>query len=124
MRLFLSIALSAMSLSAAAARADHCGEPVALPLGEGLYAERCVLCHGDEGRGDGRMSKLIEDPPPFDLTQSIQPSAYLALIISRGGARLGRSPHMPPFGQDLTEAQIESLAHYLLTLRETTGDQP
>ena len=87
---------------------------------EGLttFETRCALCHGIGGEGDGRMAKVIKSPPPFDLTASRLPDFYLKDIISKGGEGMGRSKQMPPWGDQLTDAQIDSVIMYIKTLRD------
>lgn len=86
--------------------------------GRTIYLSHCALCHGPEGKGDGRMEALIRNPPPYNLTQSTRPASYLKNIITNGGASLSRSAQMPVWKDELTSAEIEALAIYLLTLRE------
>lgn len=86
--------------------------------GRQIFISHCVLCHGLEGKGDGRMARLINNPPPFNLTQSTRPANYLKSIISLGGESLSRSPQMPAWREELNEAEIEALVSYLLKLRE------
>ena len=86
-------------------------------IGRAVYAGRCALCHGPNGEGDGKMSAIIKNPPPFNLTLSGAPDDYLRRIITGGGAKLGRSPRMPPWGGDLTGAEIESVMLYIKSLR-------
>ena len=87
-------------------------------LGRQVYTTRCVLCHGDFGEGDGRMSKLLKNPPPADLTASRVPENYLKDIIVKGGEAMGRSKHMPPWGDQLTAAEIDSLILYVISIRD------
>lgn len=87
-------------------------------LGKEVYDTRCVLCHGKYGEGDGRMSKLLKTPPPFDLTASRAPPPYLKEIIAKGGEAMGRSKHMPPWGDQLNNQEIEALIAYLITIRD------
>ncbi|MEE2730387.1 MAG: c-type cytochrome [Pseudomonadota bacterium] len=87
-------------------------------LGQQIYSTRCVLCHGQFGEGDGRMSKLLKTPPPADLTASRLPDQYLKDIIVKGGEAVGRSKHMPPWGDQLTDAEINSLMLYLKAIRD------
>lgn len=86
-------------------------------LGKSLFSTRCALCHGKNGEGDGRMSKIIKNPPPSNFVKSAMPSAYLAKIIELGGEAMGRSPKMPPWGDQLNKREIESLVIYLESLR-------
>ncbi|MFK7816907.1 MAG: cytochrome c [Gammaproteobacteria bacterium] len=85
--------------------------------GEKVYKARCALCHGESGQGDGRMSKVIKNPPPFDLTESVMPVEYLQLIVSNGGEPVGRSPQMPPWNDELTDTELESVVLYIHGLR-------
>lgn len=85
--------------------------------GRGIYITRCTLCHGKFGEGDGRMARIIKDPPPFNLTLSGAPDEYLRQIIMKGGEAMGRSPRMPPWGDDLTKIEVDSLLLYLKKIR-------
>lgn len=86
--------------------------------GRTLFRNSCTLCHGQNGEGDGRMARVIKNPPPFNLTVSRAPDAYLEKIIREGGEANGRSPRMPPWGDQLTKEQIKSVILYLMTLRK------
>ena len=86
-------------------------------LGRVVYENRCIICHGESGKGDGKMSKIIKDPPPFNLTASIMPDDYLQMIIVKGGEAVGRSKHMPPWGEELSDIEISSLIRYINQLR-------
>ena len=86
--------------------------------GAATYQARCVLCHGTIGLGDGRMSKIIKEPPPYNLTLSRAPDEYLKQIILLGGEPMGRSKHMPPWVNELSEVQVESVILYIKSLRK------
>ena len=88
-----------------------------LKIGRATFQGRCSLCHGKYGLGDGKMSRIIKDPPPFNLTLSRMPDVYLSSIIHKGGKAMGRSPRMPSFGGDLSESEIKSVIMYIKTLR-------
>lgn len=87
-------------------------------IGRAIFLGRCALCHGREGKGDGKMARIIKDPPPFNLTQSRIDGKYLHDIIAKGGQAMGRSPRMPPWGTDLADKEIDSVILYLKTLRK------
>ena len=86
-------------------------------VGRDVYRTRCVLCHGVEGLGDGKMAKIIKEPPPFNLTVSRVPDEYLRMIIGGGGSEVGRSERMPPWRDELTAEQMGSVILYIKTLR-------
>ena len=78
----------------------------------------CVLCHGANGKGDGRASKMYT-PRPANLTVSPFNDKYKEMIIRGGGSSVGRSPYMPPWGDELSEEQIHDLVAFLRELRKT-----
>jgi mono/diheme cytochrome c family protein len=78
----------------------------------------CVLCHGSEGRGNGRAAKMYM-PRPADLTVSPFNDQYKEMIIRGGGASVGRSAFMPPWGDELTDEQIHDVVAFLRELRKT-----
>ncbi len=88
-----------------------------IKIGRAIFQGRCTLCHGKYGLGDGKMSRIIKNPPPFNLTLSGAPDNYLSDIIHKGGGKMGRSPRMPPFGGDLSENEIKSVILFIKTLR-------
>ena len=83
-----------------------------------IYQSRCALCHGESGLGDGRMAAIVKSPPPFNLTLSVMPDAYLKEIITRGGEAMGRSVQMPPWVDELSPTEIELVIAYIKTLRQ------
>lgn len=84
--------------------------------GRVAFQNYCVLCHGPEGRGDGRAAKL-HTPRPFNLTTSTAPRYYIADMVRKGGEAMGRGKGMPPWGEQLTDEQIGDLLNFLFTLR-------
>ena len=82
--------------------------------GKELFATRCALCHGSEGKGDGPGIPDTYDPVVTpDLTaqfvQSQSPEALTDII--KNGLKL-----MPPWGSILTDSEIALLVEYILTL--------
>jgi len=68
------------------------------------------------------MSRVIRNPPPTDLTQTTLSHQETIAIISAGGKAVGRSERMPPWGQELVNAELLSVANYLATLRVGEDD--
>lgn len=95
--------------------------PTASPLGAQIYAERCALCHGPDGKGNGPAApSMIPRPRDFTLglykyktTPAGQPPTDedLARVIRDG---LPASA-MPYFGDLLTEEEITAVAAHLKT---------
>jgi mono/diheme cytochrome c family protein len=101
--------------------------PSAKDLAEGkrLYAQRCALCHGDAGAGDGVGARRIR-PEPQHLNDVIWQGAIsddeIQKAILDGGAAVSRSPMMPA-NPDLKKkpAIVKSLVAYVRSLRAPYG---
>jgi len=85
-----------------------------------VFRTYCVLCHGTAGKGDGRAARMYT-PKPANLTVSPFNDKYKEMIIRGGGKSMGRSAFMPPWGEELTEEQIQDLVAFLRELRKTGG---
>lgn len=83
--------------------------------GEVVFKTNCILCHGVNGDGKGRASELY-DPPPADLTRSEKNNDYKRMIITMGGAAMGRSAVMPEWGLQLKDQEINDVVAYLETI--------
>ena len=83
--------------------------------GEAVFKANCLLCHGVKGDGKGRASVLFH-PPPANLTKSDKNDDYKRMIITYGGAAMGRSPVMPIWGEQLSGQEIDDVIKYLRTL--------
>jgi mono/diheme cytochrome c family protein len=81
-----------------------------------VFQNYCTLCHGPEGRGDGRAAKL-HTPRPFNLTTSSAPRYYIADMVRKGGEAMGRGKGMPPWGDQLTDEQVNDVLNFLFSLR-------
>lgn len=89
--------------------------PNQLRRGETVFKTNCILCHGVKGDGQGRASVLY-NPRPANLTKSDKNDTYKKMIITLGGAAMGRSAVMPIWGQQLTELEIDDVVAYLRTI--------
>ncbi len=69
-----------------------------------LYAQRCATCHGMEGN--------LSMAGARKLTESVATKEEIQAQI-----RYGKGT-MPPFGEILSDPQINALAEYVLTFRE------
>ena len=88
-----------------------------LERGAVVFRKSCALCHGPEGKGDGRIKS---DPPPRDLTD---PKALktatdweLYQVIAEGGQVLGLAPKMLPWKDMLDERELRDVAAYVRSL--------
>jgi len=77
--------------------AEPAGDPVA--DAKDIYTNRCTVCHGTTGKGDGDGSAALE-PKPRDFTsaewQSSVTDDHLSKIIVFGGLAVGKAATMPP----------------------------
>jgi len=97
---------------AAALAAAQEGDQPRYERGARLFAKYCVLCHGEKGHGDGQAA-LLYQPRPANLTVSPYPDSYREKIIRGGGTAVGRSASMPPWGRELSDADIAAVLVYL-----------
>jgi cytochrome c len=87
------------------------------PVGGKVYAAHCVQCHGEHGKGDGKMASDLGTDVP-DLTDGRlghESDAKLFRQISRG-----KRP-MPGFEKDLSEQERWGVVAYLRTLEGKGG---
>jgi len=115
--LALAMAIPAIADEGAAPLPRHTAD-AAVIRGSIAFRTYCVLCHGTEGRGDGRAAKMYT-PRPANLTVSPFNDTYKEMIIRGGGASVGRSAFMPPWGEELTDEQIRDVVAFLRELRKT-----
>ena len=63
-----------------------------------IFAQRCTLCHGTHGKGDGPAAATLT-PKPRDYSdaawQNSVTDEYLHKLLVEGGAAVGKSMMMP-----------------------------
>lgn len=66
---------------------------------EDIFTQRCVTCHGADGKGSGPAAASLT-PKPRDYTDSAWQASVkdddLRKVIVKGGAAVGKSALMPP----------------------------
>jgi len=86
-----------------------------------LFAVNCARCHGVKGDGEGPDSRQLGVKVP-DMTSpafhATRTDEELHAVIAEGGAAVGMSPMMPPWGTFLSEQEIEHLVRYIRSLPE------
>jgi mono/diheme cytochrome c family protein len=94
-----------------------------LQIGKQVFQIYCVGCHGDAGQGDGFNSFNL-DPHPRDLGdpafQKSKSNADLADAIRRGGAGVGLSSLMPPWGRTLDARHVDAVVLYVRSLKRNS----
>ena len=85
--------------------------------GEETFRRFCVVCHGEEGRGDGQAAIGLK-PPPADFTN---PEGLVGLSDEEVVAVItGGRGFMPAFGPILSEEVLPDLVAYLRELSAGT----
>jgi protein SCO1/2 len=119
--LALPVLSDAPQLAATIRRVAHHPQAGDARRGRELYATYCVACHGERGRGDGPLSaSLSPRPPRHDDASHMDtlPDDYLLRLLREGGAAVGKSPLMGPWGRTFSEAQLRDLVAHLRTLAD------
>ena len=90
--------------------------------GGAIYRERCAVCHGPDGRGDGPAAGLLA-PRPRDFTggrykfRSTPTGSLPALAdVVRTTARGLRGTSMPGYADVLAPREIDAVARHVLAL--------
>lgn len=84
--------------------------------GKSSFQAKCVGCHGPSGKGDGPIGKKMKPPAP-DFTSAASKAKSqdeLRNIIENGIPKTA----MKAWKTQLTEAEIQNVLAYVLTLRE------
>lgn len=81
--------------------------------GKKLFSKNCVVCHGEEGKGNGMAAISLHPHPTNLVSQKVEAQSDGAIFwkISEG-----RSP-MPGYKQTLSEEQRWQLVSYIRTLQ-------
>lgn len=91
-----------------------------IAAGKRLFGRNgCQVCHGEEGRADGRMAPALRPPPRDfrDLSGYKQGNSVLEIARSiREGISTGRGG-MPAYAH-LTAQEREMIARYIASLQE------
>ena len=95
------------------AKHDLMGDP---EVGMQLYDKYCQVCHGEEGDGDGIMTKLM-GITPMDHTNPNETNALDNEEIAR---RIldGKGRFMPAWRGILSQADVEALVSYIRLLSQ------
>jgi mono/diheme cytochrome c family protein len=87
--------------------------------GKKLYGQFCASCHGQSGKGDGPAAAAL-NPKPRNHTDKEYMSQMsddeMLKVIKNGGASVGKSPLMPPWGASLKDEQIQDVIAYIRSL--------
>jgi mono/diheme cytochrome c family protein len=93
--------------------------------GRVVYDRYCAICHGTSGGGDGFNAYNLKSAFNVTPTAFGDSAVFHALsqdtalaMIREGGAAVGRSPAMPPWGKTLTPGEIVDVWQYIRSLAQ------
>ena len=90
-------------------------DPGAVSEGGEIYIERCESCHGEDGRGEGPMSKSL-DPKPGSLIEGDLSDQYLFWRITEGGMMDPFNSVMPAWKTILSDDQIGKVIVFIRSM--------
>ena len=80
-------------------------------MGEKIYNETCVSCHGKDGKAHTNMKLIIK---PRDLTLTLLDEEQIYNITKDGAHKWGaKADIMPAFKYTYNEEQLRSVTHYV-----------
>lgn len=95
--------------------------------GAPLYAKRCALCHGEGGRGDGKLGATME-PNPGDLTDARRMGRWsdwdLYRLVRDGGPALGLSSKMLGWGRMAPDPEVRDMTAFARSLSQPAKPKP
>lgn len=85
------------------------------------YQAFCASCHGAKGDANTPVAAAM-NPKPRDLTdpawQGEVDDARIALVIKDGGAAVGLSPTMAPWGSSLSDDKIAAMVKFIRSIKK------
>jgi cytochrome c553 len=95
--------------------------------GKRVFYTQCVWCHADATpAGPSNRSNL--NPMPALMNDGAafngQSDEYLENAITLGGSAMSKSAMMPPYGQTLTQQEIEDVVAYARTIAQPLYQPP
>ena len=98
------ISLFSLFLAACGGTSDKSPATIKISAGQSVYETNCTACHGSDGKLCALGAK--------DLSISTMNKTQMMEIITNGKST------MTPFGTMLNQAEIDSVASYVQTLRK------
>jgi mono/diheme cytochrome c family protein len=87
--------------------------------GATTYAIFCAACHGATGDADTPIAQALSPRPTRHDDGTYMRTLtddYLSKVIKEGGAAVGKSPMMAPWGGSLSDEQIRAVVAFIRTL--------
>lgn len=92
-------------------------QPASASEGAATFQTLCSSCHGPNGDGQGPVAVAL-NPKPANFTApefwATRDRAHIEKVIREGGASVGKSPLMAPFGAQLDPAALSKLVDHVM----------
>lgn len=95
--------------------------------GKRIFYDKCVWCHADSSpAGPSNRMNLNPMPPLINDGKVLNPLSddYLENVITLGGAAMGKSAIMPPWGKTLTQKEIRQVIAYIRAVAQPPYHPP
>jgi mono/diheme cytochrome c family protein len=95
--------------------------------GKRIFYQQCVWCHADATpAGPSNRSNLTPVPPLLNdgATLNAESDEYMQNIITLGGAAMGKSAMMPPYGRTLSAQEIHSVIAFARAIAQPPYQPP
>lgn len=95
--------------------------------GKRIFYDKCVWCHSDTTpAGPSNRMNLNPSPALINDGNTLNPLSdeYLDNIITLGGAAVGKSAMMPPWGKTLTQQEIRAVIAYMRAVAQPPYQPP
>lgn len=114
---FLLVCIVGLSLTSLAIAIEASSES---NLGAMVFSERCVLCHGSKGMGEGPLPMSLRDYPSANLLSDMTKNTRQEVLetIQYGS---GRTPFMPPWKDELSAETLSAVTDFILLLRSDSS---
>lgn len=95
--------------------------------GKRIFYEKCVWCHADTtSAGPSNRSNLNPTPPLINdgtVFNSLS-DEFLENVVTLGGAAMGKSAIMPPWGKTLSQDEIQAVVAYIRAVAQPPYRRP
>lgn len=116
-----SAAASPSASVAAPAPSEASSSEAAVRPAADLYSLNCASCHGPRGGGDGPLSAGLVPKPAKHADGSYMnalSNEHLFKVVKEGGAAVGKSAMMAPWGASMSDEEIHGLVSFLRSLAD------